>query len=104
MTREILVQMLATLDSYELFSQSNGSKNFLLLDGHPSRLELPFLEYINQRHHEWCVCIGVPYGTAFWQVGDSSEQNRSYKMYIVKAKGILIKKGGKMSDARDSTI
>ena len=41
--------------------------------------------------HAWSVCIGVPYGTALWQVGDSSEQNGSYKIALAKAKEELIK-------------
>ena len=35
--------------------------------------------------------IGVPYGTSLWQVGDSSEQNGSYKMACAKFKRRLFK-------------
>lgn len=42
-TSEILVQMLQTLDLLNLFPHDDPSaKPFLLLDGHVSRLELPF--------------------------------------------------------------
>jgi hypothetical protein len=55
-----------------------GSDPFILLDGHGSRFELPFVEYIHG-DKEWTVCIGVPYGTSLWQVGDSKQQNCQYK-------------------------
>jgi hypothetical protein len=32
------------------------------------------------------VEIGLPYGTSYWQVGDSSEQNGSFKMKLTKEK------------------
>jgi len=38
------------------------------------------------------VCIGVPYGTSFWQVGDSAKQNGSFKMVMVQAKVKLLQK------------
>ena len=36
--------------------------------------------------------IGVPYGTSFWQVGDSAEQKESFKMAMVWAKTKLLQK------------
>ena len=51
-----------------------------------------FLKYINDPLHEWVVCIGVPYGTSYWQVGDSAEQNGSYKMALAKSKRELVMK------------
>ena len=89
---EILVQFLTQMDQLNLFPRDDGLKPFLLLDGHGSRLELPFLTYVNDENHPWVVCIGVPYGTSYWQVGDSSEQNGSYKMAIAKAKKELVLK------------
>jgi len=81
------------MDSLNLFPRTeDGVKPFLLLDGHGSRLELPFLKYINDPLHEWVVCIGVPYGTSYWQVGDSAEQNGSYKMALAKSKRELVMK------------
>ena len=41
---------------------------------------------MNNPAHNWTVSIGVPYGTSYWQVGDSSEQNSCFKMNIPKAK------------------
>jgi len=67
------------MDKLNLFYHSDGVSSFLLLDGHGSRFELPFLEYINNEAHKWKVCIGVPYGTSYWQVGDSTEQMGSSK-------------------------
>ena len=49
-------------------------------------MELPFLEYVNQEENKWVTCIGVPYGSHFWQVADSSECNGNYKMALSKAK------------------
>jgi hypothetical protein len=79
------------MDDLKLFPRDDPNvKPFLLLDGHGSRLELPFLSYVNNEEHPWVVCIGVPYGTSYWQVGDSTEQNGSYKMAITKAKTELV--------------
>jgi hypothetical protein len=38
------------------------------------------------------VEIGFPYGPSYWQVGDSSEQNGSFKMKLTKEKAILTSK------------
>jgi len=89
-TSDILVQALQTMDALDLFPRTDGVKPFLLLDGHGSRLQLPFLKYINEPKDHWIVCIGVPYGTALWQVGDSKEQNGSFNMAITKAKDDLL--------------
>jgi len=91
-TSQILVEILKTLDLYNLFPRNDGVKPFLLLDGHGSRLELPFLQYINNPADHWIVCIGVPYGTSLWQVGDSKEQNGSFNMSMTKGKQILLEK------------
>jgi hypothetical protein len=42
------------------------------------------------------VHIGVPYGTSYWQVGDSSEQNGSYKIAMTKSKQELVLKKQRM--------
>jgi hypothetical protein len=92
-TSEIPTDYLRTMDELELFPLVDGLKPFLIVDGHGSRLELPFLNYINDPDHEWVVCLGVPYGTAYWQVGDSKQQNGLYKIYLTKAKMLLIRRG-----------
>ena len=38
------------------------------------------------------MCVGAPYGTSFWQVGDSAEQNGSFKMAMVRAKVKILQK------------
>ena len=85
-TGEILKDMLAYLDSLDLFDRSTGLNPFLILDGHGSRFEFDFLKYINNNEHKWNVNIGLPYGTSYWQVGDSTEQNGCFKMALTKAK------------------
>lgn len=85
-TSKLLADMMEALDKQACFDRSNGSKPFLLLDGHHSRLELSFLDYIVDPDHEWVVCIGVPYGTHLWQVGDSEAQNGSFSSAVAKAK------------------
>ena len=89
----ILLDIIATLDALCVFDEDMkaGVKPMLLLDAHGSHFELPFLQYINDTNTEWVVCIGVPYGTSLWQVGDSSEQNGSYKMACAKFKRRLFK-------------
>jgi hypothetical protein len=92
-TSELLASFLKHMDDLQVFPRDDPNvKPFLLLDGHGSRLELPFLSYVNNEEHPWVVCIGVPYGTSYWQVGDSTEQNGSYKMAITKAKTELVLK------------
>ena len=73
----ILKEIFERLDKLEIYGKDrrNGLTPFVLLDGHGSRFELEFLTYITHEDHKWNVCIGVSYGTAIWQVADSSEQN-----------------------------
>jgi len=84
----ILLDIVKTLDILQVFraERANSLVPMLLVDAHGSRFDLNFLEYINNPETEWCVCIGVPYGTSLWQVGDSSQQNGSYKMASAKFK------------------
>ena len=91
-TSDILVDALATLDYHDIFQRCDGRKPFLLLDGHSSRFELPFLQYVTNTDHPWMVCQGVPYGTSLWQVADSSEQNGVFKTASSKFKEQLLKK------------
>ena len=91
---DILLDMVKTLDVLDVYDdeRKEGKTPFILLDGHGSRWELPFLEYINTDATKWSVCIGVRYGTGLWQVGDSAEQNGSYKMAVTQYKRILMGK------------
>ncbi len=55
-----------------------------------------FLDYINNPSSKWTVCIGMPYGTNLWQVGDSSQQNGAYKMCLTVEKHNLLEKKTKL--------
>lgn len=75
--------MLRAIDNAGVFYQSDGIHPFLLVDGHGSCFKLPFLRNVNE---------GVPYGTCYWQVGDSSKQNGScFKMALTKYKRDLLR-------------
>ena len=91
-TSKILVDALATLDNHQIFNRTSDRKPFLLLDGHGSRFELPFLRYVTDPHHPWMVCQGVPYGTSLWQVADSSEQNGAFKVALSDIKMKIVQK------------
>jgi hypothetical protein len=77
-TGALLAAMLRKMDDLEMFNLFDGINPFILLDGHGSRFEFSFVEYIHG-DREWTVCIGVPYGISLWQVGDSKQQNGQYK-------------------------
>ena len=91
-TSQVLVEELQLIDKLELFPRTDTVKPFLLLDGHGSRLEMPFLSYINNPKDHWVVCFGVPYGTALWQVGDSKEQNGSFNIALNSAKDEVLER------------
>jgi hypothetical protein len=91
-TSEMLAAMVSIIDQNGVYDRTKLNANnkpiqpVLLLDGHQSRLKLPFLRYINDKDHKWTVCLGVPYGTHIWQVADSSELNGCFKIALNKAK------------------
>jgi len=92
-TGPLLTEMLKAIDDAEVFDrEGTGINPFLLLDGHGSRFDLDFLQYINAAATKWHCSIGLPYGTSYWQVGDSSKQNGSFKMALTKAKNDLVTK------------
>jgi hypothetical protein len=88
--RQVIGEM--HIDDCKVFDRSFGLNPFLLLDGYGSRFELEFLGYINTKETKWHCCIGLPYGTSYWQVGDSSEQNGCFKMALTKEKQALVTK------------
>ena len=91
-TSDILAEMLKQINKTGILPREpNGPTSFLLLDGHDSRLDLPFLNYINNQEKKWVVCLGLPNGMSLWQVGDASQQNECYKMCYAKRKMELIK-------------
>jgi hypothetical protein len=101
MTGSILTKIFATLDQLSSFDEARaeGRRPFVLLDGHNTLFNLEFLEYINSTSHCWSVCIGVPYGTSLWQIGDSDHQNDQFKVRITKMKeNILMTRMEKMME------
>ena len=66
----------------EVHDQSDRCMPFFFLDGHISRVGLPFLKYVNDIRHPWCECIGVPYSTNMWQVVDNKKQNGVLNMSL----------------------
>ncbi len=90
-TSNILMDTLKHIDKCLELDRSEVTP-FLLLDGHGSRFELPFLDYVNSDETKWTVCIGMPYGTNLWQVGDSAQQNGAYKSRLTLEKQLLLEK------------
>jgi hypothetical protein len=85
-TSQLLTNMLSKMDDLELFDRSGGVNPFLLCDRDCSRFGESFLEYKLEGNTPLTCCIGVPYGTSMWQVGDSTEQNGTFKIESKKAK------------------
>jgi hypothetical protein len=94
-TSEILTNVMKHLDTHLQWDRTEANP-FVLLDGHGSRFGLDFLRYISNNETKWTVCVGVPYGTHLWQVGDSAEQNGSFKMALIKAKQKIINEKAKL--------
>jgi hypothetical protein len=92
MTGSILTRIFKTLDELEVFDRSDKKRPFILLDGHASRFDSEFLNYVNDDQHRLSVCIGVPYGTSLWQVGDSVYQNGQFKIRVTLYKEQLLQK------------
>jgi hypothetical protein len=46
---------------------------------------------------KWEVKIGLPYGTSYWQGGDSTEQNGCFKMTLAREKQALVTKKMKVA-------
>jgi hypothetical protein len=88
---KILVSILEILDELDVFPRvPGGPVPVLIIDGHESRLDPTFLIYINDDNHIWKVCLGVPYATSYWQVGDSAEQNGTFKVLWYREKAKLV--------------
>lgn len=91
---KILVKILQHFDKIELFPRPNGADGpfpMVIVDGHQSRYDPGFVDYINDKEHRWKVCLGVPYATSLWQVGDASQQNGKFKTEWYREKNILLK-------------
>ena len=100
-TSEILVEVLEHLDHHKAASRNEGDPPpCLILDGHSSRLSISFLRYIRNldkngdeipgSNHRWNAYLGLPpIGTAYWQVGDSFQQNGWFKSLIRREKDMI---------------
>jgi hypothetical protein len=64
-TSQLLADMLKYLGGLGIYDQT-AAYLFLLLDGHHSRMMLPFLQYTDDESHKWYSCFGVPYTTHIW--------------------------------------
>ena len=60
-TSKLLAQMLQAIDKSGAYD--NDEELVLLLYGHGSRFQKPFLKYILEEKPRWKVINGVPYGT-----------------------------------------
>ena len=90
-TGKILVKVLEYCDGIDLFPCINdGPIPMLILDGHQSRLDPQFVDYKKEKGHKWKICLGVPYATTLWQVGDASEQNGFVKSEWYREKAKLL--------------
>jgi hypothetical protein len=102
MTGEILAKVFAALDSTGVYesTRNEGRKPCALVDGHGSRFTLPFLEYVTNPDHPWQATHVLPHGTAVCQLGDTAEENGTYKMEISNAFEELcrLKKKFRLSD------
>ena len=81
----ILMECLKKMDELQTFDRT-VAKSCVLLDGYGSRIGLDFLSCVNDDVTRWFMLIGVPYGVAKWQVGDSRHQNGCYKMMIANTR------------------
>ena len=82
MTPETLVNIFKHIDKYYPFDRSDGVSRFVLLDGHSTRFSELVLKYFNTPATKWVACIGVPYNTKLWQLGDSEEINGSFALEV----------------------
>ena len=90
-TDDILIEIQKYFDETDVFPWlPGGAIPVLIVDGHQSRLDPKFVEYINDDGHRWKVCLGVPYATTLWQVGDASEQNGMVKQEWYREKSKLM--------------
>ena len=93
---EILVKIFKALDEIGLYPRGSTDEGkpqpepCAIVDGHESRLRTDFLAYKNDQKHKWNFVLGVPYLTNLWQVGDSPEQNGSFKTQFFRSKEELM--------------
>ena len=54
---QILIDILATLDTVGCIDKTDNRKPFLLVDRHGSRFQPDFLKYVIDPAHEWIIVI-----------------------------------------------
>lgn len=69
------------------FLKANITSTLLteILDGHHSRMLLPFLQFINVARHKSYVCFGVLYDMHLWQLDDVSALHGAFEMQLTRA-------------------
>ena len=90
-TGKILTPILMRLDELGIVEQGiekNGYPFYpaFIIDGHISRLSLPFLEYINKQACHWQGMLVCSYGMSKCQFHDHEIQNASFKCKLVVVK------------------
>ena len=90
-----MTEALKYLDNLNVFERfQDGPTTFILLDGHGSRLQLPFLEYTNSstndKQRKLMFTLGTKNSADVWQVGDSCHQNGCWKMAMNVEKDALL--------------
>ncbi len=79
-TAEIQLKILEYFDAKEVFPRiPDGPILFLLVDGHNTYLDPLFINYISNESCWQKVYFGVSCVTSLWQVGDSAENNGTFK-------------------------
>ena len=91
----ILTEALKYLDQLNVFAwRQDGPTPFGLSDGHGSRLQLSFMEYINYTTPDGLrksiQTLRTSNANDFWQVGDSMNQNGFWTMAMATEKDALI--------------
>ena len=90
-TSSIIVPIMKHIDKHAPLHRTATTSRFLLFDGHQTRFQEYFLVYANTPETKWVCCIGLPYNTKFWQVGDAEKINGKYSSEINEAKRKLYK-------------
>ena len=88
-TPEILVAVFDHFERLGLFPRDDGVKPCFVCDSHGSRFSEIFLKRINDPTRPYVGCVGVPYFTHGYQVGDASEQNGCFKSDWYREKDAL---------------
>ena len=65
-TSGILRRAFERLDELGVYERRLNLKIMALFDAHDSRLQVPFLGYVNDPTHCWILFIGLPNGTHKW--------------------------------------